>query len=140
MNEKLINQYIESLSEKLGVAAEHIYEALYKQQYFEGITNLVICFVFLVLLISSVKFVINIYTKSIFERTDEGYFGKIKPMNTWAKINNSEFVEGQYIWIIFGIVWVVLVTVIICTSIDGTLKLLNPEYYALKEILDVFSK
>lgn len=140
MNEKTISKYIDALSEKLGVAAEHIYGTLYKQSITVGITELLFSILLIVVLVVSAKFVINIFTKGVYEKEEGRYYPSLEPVNTYAKIEKSDFVDDGFLWWIAIPVWICMIIILAITLPDGILRLLNPEYYALKEILSVFSK
>lgn len=135
MNEKMIDKYIQALSEKLGVAAKHIFEALYSQQIYYGLMELIVSLVLLVILVVSIKLTINIFAKAKYETKGE-YYTIREPANLYAKVKESEFVEMGLIWLVFGIAWIILVIVILSMMPDGIMRLINPNYYAIKEILD----
>lgn len=133
----MINKYIETLSEKLGVASKQVYETLYKQQIAEGLIDLFFSIMALTLLIVSVKFVIGIFTKAQYEKREDSYFSQ-EPANMYAKLRDSDFVEDGVIWFLFPFIWVVLIVVMAIGLSTGMMKLINPEYYVIKEILSVF--
>lgn len=106
--------YIDKLAAKLGVAAEHVYGVLVKQAVVEGATKLGVAFIF-----ALVAVVISIIIVRVLKRTDN-------------KVTNEIF-DGIVWGIIIGVVLLVL-SIIIASS--GIKAVLNPEYYAIKEILD----
>ncbi|MBS4173485.1 hypothetical protein [Bacillus sp. FJAT-49736] len=138
MSEKTISKYIDALSKKLGVAAEHIYSTLYKQAIVMGIVELICGAIMLVGLVISIRFVYNVFTKSKYEKKDDKYYSTDEPINTYAKIKDSDFVEDGLIWYVAAFVWIVMLVIIFIAIPDGLLHVLNPNYYSLKEILDTF--
>ena len=117
-------EYIDALAANLGVAAEHVYGALLKQAMVSGVRSLV----FIVICLAVVYMVLRLLNRII---TD------VKEGN-----NDSIFVDGWGIspaGIIAsfagGIAMFILFIVILADISNATTALLNPEYWALKEIL-----
>ena len=117
-------EYIDALAANLGVAAEHVYGALLKQAMVSGVRSLV----FIVICLAVVYVVLRLLNRII---TD------VKEGN-----NDSIFVDGWGIspaGIIAsfagGIAMFILFIVILADISNATTALLNPEYWALKEIL-----
>lgn len=136
MNEKTISKYIDVLSEKIGVAAEHIYSTLYKQAIVYGIINLFVGVILLIGLIVSIKLVVNIYTKSKFEEVKGDWSTTFIPLNNYAKFREIDFVDDGYIWWVCGIGWIILLVIIFVSIPEGILHVFNPGYYAIKDILE----
>ena len=125
MEEKAI-EYIDALAANLGVAAEHVYGALLKQAMLSGVRSLV----FIVICLAVVYMIIRLFNRII---TD------VKAGN-----NDSIFMDGWGIspaGIIAsfagGIAMFILFIVILSDISNATTALLNPEYWALREILDM---
>ena len=112
--EKII-EYIDALSVKLGVAAEHVYEVLVRQKIVEGI---VYSIVILVVLIASIV---------AFKKSLQSYFNEQDLDKTFGFGLAS---------IVFGAVLVISLIVTIAGLPGQILKIYNPEYYAIKTILD----
>ncbi|UGO49329.1 hypothetical protein EMILIAHAH_243 [Bacillus phage vB_BanH_Emiliahah] len=130
MNDKAVNWlmdradklggFIDELAKQLGVAATHVYEVLVKQQYVEGI-SLGVKSGITILLILLTWYLVN---KLVFKK--------------------YEFIEdetglGFLVWI-FGVV-LAFVTLMFAIDIVGDItlavkKLMNPEYYALQDLMD----
>jgi hypothetical protein len=114
MNEKVINkatEYIDSIATKLGVAAEHVYELLIKQAIINGVRDLVM---FVVL--SVVAF----------------FLGKLT-------LRASKSFDYDMVAPIIGATAIIALVMAIACLYAGVGELINPEYYAIKEILDVIS-
>ena len=124
MEEKAF-EYIDAIAANLGVAAEHVYGALLKQAMVSGVRSLV----YIILCLAVVYMVIRMLKK---------VYTDVKDGN-----NNSIFLDG---WEISaagitasfagGIALFILFIAIIANISNASTALLNPEYWALKEILD----
>ncbi|ALO79662.1 hypothetical protein HOBO_254 [Bacillus phage Hobo] len=115
--------FIDELAKQLGVAATHVYEVLVKQQMVDGISLLVKAGVWLAILI----LLWTLMNKLVFKK--------------WSNFYNDDpyGFDAQFA---LGIVTVLLAVVTIFFSfyiVDwltlGIKKLLNPEYYALEDIM-----
>ncbi|MEK4267913.1 hypothetical protein [Bacillus sp. FSL W8-0940] len=110
-------EYIDKLAAKLGVAAEHVYGVLVKQAFANGVTNVI--FGALVILAT---IILSIYTAKFVK-----------------KHHRNHGMDGVdlLILIAFCLTFIVLPTFGGITSVaNGIMALINPEYYAIKEILD----
>jgi hypothetical protein len=126
-----IGAYIKELAKQLGVAAEHVYGVLIRQQYVEGVSYLIKAGIWLAVFISLWCFVIWLWRKyaiPFFNKTDEediatseevGLIGSVMTIGTVALGIITLF---TFIWIV-GLIE------------DGVQHLLSPEYFALKEIM-----
>jgi hypothetical protein len=105
-------EYIDSIAQSLGVAAEHVYGILVRQQIADGVTTLIIFGVLLAV------------------------FGTVVGVSL-KKANWSE--DDVYCYVaLFGGIALAFIFVIGCFESAGAIKqLINPEYYAIKEIMDV---
>ncbi|AHN66480.1 membrane protein [Bacillus phage Bcp1] len=115
--------FIDELAKQLGVAATHVYEVLVKQQMVDGISLLVKAGVWLAILI----LLWTLMNKLVFKK--------------WSNFYNDDpyGFDAQFA---LGVVTVLLAVVTIFFSfyiVDwltlGIKKLLNPEYYALEDIM-----
>jgi TRAP-type C4-dicarboxylate transport system permease small subunit len=112
-----VTQYIDALAAKLGVAAEHVYGVLVRQQVADGVVGLSIFAFLLVLLVISIYLAIKFISKSENGEDVEG------------------FIAGAFGFAAIIIGAIVLIQVIFFVPSDIK-QLINPEYYAIREILD----
>jgi hypothetical protein len=105
MTTEKITQYLEQMAAKLGVAAEHVYGVLVRQQWTEGVTGIIGGALFLVLALMCAYLLVKF-------REESGLELILIPVGLFAML-----------------AWMV--------GIDGIKHVMNPEYYALKEIMDV---
>ena len=124
MEEKAF-EYIDSIATNLGVAAEHVYGALLNQAMVSGVRSLV----YIIICLAVVYMVIRLL-KRIYSDVKDGN-------------NNSIFLDGWDISaagisasFVGGIALFILFIAIIANISNASTALLNPEYWALKEILD----
>ncbi len=107
---------ITAMAETLKVGAEHVYKVLCMQQVVNSITWLVI-----VLALIGIP---------------ACYF---KKMRTWAKENDDEFCWAA--WVISTIIPIIIGSIMfICTANTIIGGFINPEYGAMKDIVDMASK
>lgn len=112
-----IGGFIDELAKQLGVAAEHVYEILVRQQYVDGIGMLVKSGIWIVLFL-----VVWIAMTKLFYKK-------------WDRIeDDAQFGIGM-LSLVLGIVTVIMTFIIIGDVTLGIKKLLNPEYYALEDIM-----
>ncbi|ALA13110.1 membrane protein [Bacillus phage TsarBomba] len=111
--------FIDELAKQLGVAATHVYEVLVKQQFVDGVSLLVKALIWLVV-VAIVWFLVN---KLI-----------IKKWEMFA----DEGIEVLFGFVIAGAI--VFTIIVAWNEIDwitlGIKKLMNPEYYALQDLMD----
>jgi uncharacterized protein YqhQ len=118
-----VTAYIDALAQKLGVAAEHVYITLIRQQYVEGITSIIAC-----LFAIGVTFYIAKKTTELTKNKREAAKEK------WITSMSEDLapVAVAVTWVLFFISLIVTMFVI-----PGSVsQLINPEYYAIKEILN----
>ena len=118
-------EYIDSIAANLGVAAEHVYGALLKQAMVSGVRSVVY-----IILCLAVVYMVILLLKKVYTDVKDGN-------------NNSIFLDG---WEISaagitasfagGIALFILFIAIIANISNASTALLNPEYWALKEILN----
>lgn len=113
--------YINELAKQLGVAAEHVYGVLIRQQYAEAVGTLIEAFILLcVFIVLTVFFVLG-----------------WKRANHWLEKGYDEWQVGMIIGTVVYLVASAFIIVEITSDVkDGIMRLLNPEYYALKDIMD----
>ena len=135
-------ELVKELATNLGVAVEYLWGTLVRQQYAEGITNLVSAALWLIfgicLAVFAPKFTKHAHTEYVKEkknRLNGGYTGYFSRTTT---SDREDFYYGAR-WaipiaaVILGIVAIFMVGCYISTGIQ---QLINPDYFALKEILD----
>lgn len=109
MNQEKIMEYVDHLANALGVAAEHVWETLVRQAIVNGVVDLTLA---VVMLVAGVV--------------------------VWKLINKYGDVQDWDVeWMPVGFLYVALFTVGILSLRFGISQLLNPDYYAIKELLDV---
>lgn len=123
MNDKLVgkaSEYIDAVATKLGVAAEHVYGLLVRQQITEGIVDI----------ISGVAITAVITALIVF--TANKLKGKLK-FNTADEIDMMAM-------LLFGGIGLMFFGGLLCAGFllttDGIKHVINPEYYAIKEIIE----
>lgn len=116
MNNEVIEkvfEYIDVLAQKLGVATEFVFKTLIVQMFIEGIVWSLILIVLLIASIIIYKKVISFVTTVLNDIKEPLIF-----LSTFILL---------------------LIIIIVITYLPyNIMKIFNPEYYALKEILDVF--
>ncbi|ATH93343.1 hypothetical protein ACH95_00840 [Bacillus glycinifermentans] len=111
-------EYIDKLAAKLGVAAEHVYGVLVKQAFATGVTDSIIGFVFLMIAVIAGVIITKMTIKMYGERHC-----------------NWDY-EWFFVALTFGLSVVLPGGFGIYAITEGIKGLINPEYYAIKEILD----
>ena len=133
-----VTEYIDAISEKLGVATEHVIEVMIRQQYVSGTVGVILGAAFLIITAAIVRYTIKVYSEGETERrVKEGYYSLTEPVgvNRIGKIK-AELEKG---WIAAAIsLCAIFATIGIVELVTGVKTLINPEYYVIKEILDVF--
>lgn len=115
MNETT-DKLIRDLAEKLGTTAEHLWEVLVKQAWISGVTDLVITTIVGVLLVIATR----------------EFSGWRKGAN---RDNCDDDIAAQLGSIGVAIAWCVFVVVAANVASASVSALLNPEYWALKQII-----
>ena len=138
-------EFLEQLANSLGVAVEHLWVTLVKQQYVEGVTNLVLAVVGVIVTIvlsywipRATKHFINQHKEMLEDRrkNSTGYNGSYSV---------SSYREDFCNFLRFAVPiigFIAIFIIVLCTVNDiklGIQQLLNPDYFALKEVLDVIS-
>jgi len=130
-----VGEYIDALAKNLGVAAEHVYKVLVQQQLAEGIGGLLVSLLINIVCILVLSKLVKVYRNAEYREIEFGFSMKKVPQNKQA-----EFVymgDGVPFWV-FGILSIIVLGIMIPIAHDFVLRLINPEYYAIKEIMDVF--
>lgn len=123
MEEKAF-EYIDAIAANLGVAAEHVYGALLKQAMVSGLRSVVYIIICLAVSYAIIKVLKRVY--SDVKEDEEGLF-----------VDSYGVTLGGVFALIFGgIALVIMFFVIMADISNASTALLNPEYWALKEILD----
>lgn len=116
-------EYIDAIAANLGVAAEHVYGALLKQAMVSGLRSVVYIIICL-----AVSYVIIKMFKRIYSDVKEGEDGIF--------VDSYGVSLGGVFALIFGGIAIIIMFFAIMSDIsNATTALLNPEYWALKEIL-----
>ena len=123
MEEKAF-EYIDAIAANLGVAAEHVYGALLKQAMVSGLRSVVYIIIYLAVSYAIIKVLKRVY--SDVKEDEEGLF-----------VDSFGVPLGGVFALVFGGIALVIMFFVIMADISNTsTALLNPEYWALKEILD----
>jgi hypothetical protein len=113
MNEKVfakVTQYIDALAAKLDVAAEHVYGVLVRQQVADGVVGLSIFAFFLALLITSIYLT--------------------------GRFIDKDTETAEILATVSAIIGLIVLAEVIFFVPTDIKQLINPEYYAIREILD----
>lgn len=133
---------VEQLADKLGVAVEHLWRILIKQQYAEGVIDIVLSVLCVGILIAIIIYApkltvhyTNEYKRLVEDRKTNGtgYNGsKSVPSFEEDRYNDLRKSIPTYAIVVGTVVFVLTVIFIVC----GIQEIINPEYFALKEILN----
>jgi len=119
---KMVDEYIQAMAKSLGVASEYVFKTLVHQQFIEGVVYSAM------MLLLSIGGGITMY-KSV-----KYYFKNKRDM----EVDEEDAVAlGVVIGAVIYVVILIGTTAVLPQSI---MKLFNPQYYAIKEILEVFKK
>jgi hypothetical protein len=120
MNEKVfekVTQYIDALAAKLGVAAEHVYGVLVRQQVAEGIVNIIVGTLVLAVLIFALMVL-------------------IKKVELPRIVDEFDLLGYVFVAAILLLIIGLPGSYAVSEISDGIKQVINPEYYAIREILD----
>lgn len=112
--------FIDELAKQLGVAATHVYEVLVKQQFVDGVSLLLKAAVWIGITLL-VWFIVNKFV--------------IKNWKRWEYQEEVQFLLGLVIAAAIIMSCIVGWNVVDWITL-GVKKLLNPEYYALQDLMD----
>lgn len=136
-----IMPYLEKLAQKLGVAIEHLYGVLIKQAQVEGFTNLIMAIFNLVIIIVICFAIPKIYRflndrcieiKDDREKNGTGY-GNSRNISS-GKEDSYNFFK-TFIVIVLSIIGIICFFNLIYDFPLGIKQIMNPEYYAIQDIL-----
>ena len=135
-------EFLEQLAKELGIAVEYLWTVLVKQQYVEGVTSLVM---------AGIGFITVIILACYMPKATRFFNNKKKELAEDRKKNGTGF-HGSYttsgydedfmnfLRFAVPIVFCVVIPIVFsCSLIDiknGIQQLFNPDYFALKEILN----
>ncbi|WP_188069031.1 hypothetical protein [Brevibacillus brevis] len=115
MSTDKMTEYIEQMAAKLGVAAEHVYGVLLTQMVAEGVVYIIGSLIYLVFFAVLVRWM---YSKHVETRNNyESDWGIAFPL--------------------FSIFGGVVAIAALMMAFTGLLYVMNPEYYAIREIMNV---
>lgn len=133
---------VDQLAVKLGVAVEHLWTILTKQQYAEGIIDIILAVLCLGILITIIVYApkLTINAANEYKKLEEdrkqngtGYNGsKYTPSFEEDHYNNLRKDIPKYSIVVGCIVFVSMIMFIVC----GIQQIINPEYFAIREILN----
>lgn len=134
-------ELLEQLANNLGVAVEYLWATLVKQQYVEGVTNIIlavfgiIAFVLIVIYSSKIiEKINNKYKELVIDRRNNGtgYNGSYT-LSSFEEDRYKNLSQSVPVIIVISACIIFILTAIFI--IFGVQQLLNPDYFALKEIL-----
>lgn len=140
-----IAELLEQLAKQLGVTIEYLWTTLVRQQYVEGIAKLIMAVIGVIAVIAiacmlprMTKFCVNKKQELASDRRENGtgYEGSYH-----VSSNMEDFYSALSIAVpIVGAVALIIIVIFsICSINVGIQQLLNPDYFALKEVLDTIS-
>lgn len=138
-------EFLEKLAKELGVAVEYLWTTLVKQQYVEGVANIVMAIVGIIIVVvlvcylpKATKFFCNKKKEMEKDRKENGtgYCG-----SRTVSSESEDFISFLRfaVPIVFCIVIIITFTCSLYDIETGIKQLLNPDYFALKEILNAIS-
>jgi len=120
--------FLEQLASKLGTTVEKLWEVLLKQAPISGTIDFIVCIILTLVAMQCFRFVNRKTTVPAKTGKDE------YPSAQWEE-------EGAVLaWIGIGILFLIIGLIIIFAVNNIAAAFLNPEYWALKKILGVFTK
>lgn len=115
MKEETITKYIDQLAQSLNVASEHVYEALIKQAMVSGIASIVWAVIF------GIAAVVVLYVGFKSAKNEFDRYG---------------FYHDVSMTILFTLIAASFAVIPFGVAVENALTaLLNPEYWAIKEVL-----
>lgn len=126
MNTDNVTQYLEQMAAKLGVAAEHVYGVLVRQQSTEGIVWVIGCAVYIVFMAW--------LGRSLYARRAE-----IQKMNQGKSYYSREDdLSEAFGW--YCSLGGLSSAAAFALLLYGVMHVINPEYYAIREIMEVLAR
>ena len=117
MNQEII-EMLKVLADKFGTTTEHLWRVLLEQALLSGITNVILLVVILVLTVMWVRFALE----RIKKEEENGYYS-----------SDDDNIGALWLTIILVIPFCGVVSVLLIYDI--VTAILNPDYWALREIL-----
>ena len=119
MKEETITKYIDQLAQSLNVASEHVYAALLKQALVSGIVSALVAALALIIVIALSVLAITLWKRALNDEycyydTEEAFF-HTAIIAIFVSVATFFFIGCAY---------------------DALTALLNPEYWAIKEVLN----
>lgn len=133
---------VEQLAVKLGVAAEHLWTILVRQQYAEGVIDIILAALCVIILITTIVYAPKLteHMSNEYKRLAEdrkingtGYLGSKHTPSCEEDRYNSLRKNIPAIAVTVGCLSLIFIIMFI---VSGVQQIINPEYFALKEILD----
>ena len=125
---KELTLFLEQLANKLGTTVEKLWAVLLKQAPISGMVDFAICIGLVLIAVGCFRFVNKKTTVPATTQNDQ------YPRAQWEE-------EAAVVcWIGIGVFLVIVLVVIICSIQDIVSAFLNPEYWALKQILEIVKK
>ncbi|PGA05545.1 hypothetical protein [Bacillus mycoides] len=119
-------QYIDALADKLGVAVERVYEVMYKQMIVEGIISAVTAVISILIITVGTKYFLKLMNY-LREKAEDTYEDR------WSVL----IVISWIIYLILLVISIISLYIDIPMAIG---KLANPEYYLMKDIMEMVKK
>lgn len=138
-------EMLEQLASQLGVAVEYLWTTLVKQQYVEGVTNIVMAVIGAIAIIVLLRYL---------PRATKFFNSKYKELGEDRRKNGtgyngsyslSGFEEDFYGFLtkVVPIVGCIVIFIVVMSTVGdikyGIQQLFNPDYFALREVLDTIS-
>jgi hypothetical protein len=108
---------LDALSEKLGVAASHLWQVLVRQGMAEAVANLIMAVCWLIILIVAAKVLLWARKTGELKRGDGRY-------NDWTIVSSLTLVTS--------------VGLFMSCVYDFTIWAVNPEYFAIQKVIELF--
>lgn len=124
-----VTEYIDAIAAKLGVAAEHVYGLMVKQQVAEGVSFLVVSFI---VLTASVIAISKVLKKGFEYEIKQSVYGNDR--REWAETPSN--IVKFIVLLVAGIALFASGMGLAINGSESVMQIINPEYYAIKEILE----
>jgi len=118
-NDGVLSVHLEALARQLGVAVERIWGAYVQQMYMEGIADAAAAFIMLAAVIIGLRIFIRRYRKAFGSKNDR---------------------EAFAILMVSTVLAAVAAMGLLVAIENNILQVINPEYYAAKEILKAVAR
>lgn len=138
-------EMLKQLANKLGVTIEYLWTTLVKQQYVEGVTDIILSVFGIIVIVLLIIFAPKI-TKSASDKHKElandrrkngtGYNGSYS-VSSYEEDHYRNL--SQYVSIVSIVIGCIVLVLTAMFLVFGVQQLLNPDYFALKEVLNTIS-